>query len=81
MRKYEVIWEKIKHAPFGKQVEVTFSTLEQMQTIINMVQLEKSRAQVNRKKLDLPMFGKLVIVRRPKELKLFFSLKDSGDAL
>lgn len=83
MRKYEVIWEQIKKASSEAErwVEVQASTVAYMQTIINMVQLEKSRASVARRSLDLPSFGRLEIVRKPDDRKVLFRLKDSGAAL
>lgn len=83
MRKYEVIWEQVKKASADadRWVEVGASTVPYMQTIINMVQLEKSRANVARRNLDLPSFGRLEIIRKPEERKVLFRLKDSGAAL
>lgn len=81
MRKYEVIWEKLKAADPDQWIVVSVSCEAQIQTIINMVQLEKSRANVARKALDLPAFGKLKIKREPKLLKVQFILQNSGAAL
>lgn len=83
MRKYEIIWEQIKKASAeaDRWVEVKASTVPYMQTIINMVQLEKSRASSVRKGLELPRFGRLEIIRKPDECKVLFRLKDSGAAL
>ena len=83
MRKYEVIWEQIKKASANADqwVEVKVSDPEYMQTIYNMVCVEKSRAQVSRKALDLPSFGRLEIRKEPKNNRILFRLRDSGDAL
>jgi hypothetical protein len=79
MRKYEHIWKHIKEAPPDKWVAVNLASASMMQTIINMVQVEKSAAQVARRDLDLPQFGKLVILREPEKKRVSFKLKNSGD--
>lgn len=81
MRKYEVIWDKIKKADFDIWVKVDCASAAMIQTIINMVQVEKSAANVARKGLDLPQFGRLVILREPEIKRVSFKLKNSGDAL
>jgi hypothetical protein len=81
MRHYETIWEKLKHADMDQWVEVRVAHADRIQTIINMVQNEKSRANVARKALDLPSFGRLVIRREPENKKVFFKLNNSGAAL
>jgi hypothetical protein len=81
LRKYETIWQKIKDAGEGSWVIVKFSTPAQLNTIINMVQLEKSRANVARRELELPAFGRLVILRDVSNLTVRFTLKNSGDSL
>jgi hypothetical protein len=60
---------------------VTVKAEPMIQTVINMVQLEKSAQQVSRRRLDLPQFGKLVIRREPEHLKVHFQITYSGDAL
>jgi hypothetical protein len=80
-RKYEVIWEKIKAADPGQWVDVSVVDTSMIQTIINMVQVEKSTANVARKRLDLPAYGKLVIRREPEKKRVGFMLKNSGAAL
>jgi hypothetical protein len=80
-RKYETIWLKIKEAGEGQWVDVRFSNPGQLQTIINMVSLEKSKAQKNRKDLGMPRFGKLQIDRRPEKNMVRFTLINSGDSL
>jgi hypothetical protein len=80
MRRYEGIWEALKKADEG-WVTVSVKNADMIQTIINMVQVEKSRAQVARKALDLPRFGKLVIKREPEHLRVSFRLNNSGAAL
>lgn len=81
MRKYEVIWEKIKNADPDKWVVVNCASIAMIQTVINMVQVEKSAQQVTRRRLDLPQFGKLVIQREPDAKRVLFRLKNNGDAL
>ena len=81
LRRYEVIWEKIKEADHDQWVAVKFSSPSQLQTIINMVQVEKSKAHVARKQLDLPGFGKLKIRREPDKMQVLFTLANSGDLL
>lgn len=81
MRHYEGIWEKLKVANHDQWVEVKVSNPAYIQTVINMVQNEKSRANVNRKRLDLPAYGKLVIRREPEKKRVLFLLKNSGAAL
>lgn len=78
MRKYEVIWNKIKQAEEGQWVIVTVQEVHMIQTIINMVQLEKSAAHTARKGLDIPAYGKLEIKRLPETLQVHFRLKNSG---
>jgi hypothetical protein len=80
---YERIWEALKQAQADPSVwiKVEVGSVEMMQTIINMVQNIKSRNQVSRRALDLPAFGKLEIRREPEKKRLFFRLKNSGDAL
>lgn len=78
MRKYETIWEKLKAADDGQWVVVSVASASMIQTIINMVQLEKSRANVTRRKLDLPSFGRLEILREPEAKRVKFRLKNSG---
>lgn len=80
-RKYEVIWEKLKAADPDVWVEVKVQNIDMIQTVINMVQLEKSRAHRARKALDLPGYGKLKIRREPDRLRVFFILENSGAAL
>lgn len=82
MRKYEQIWHQIKQASVNSPdqwVVVTVRDASMIQTIINMVQVEKSRQQVARRALDLPGFGKLRIKR--EQLKVSFKIDDSGDLL
>lgn len=79
MRKYEVIWERIKNCDPDKWVVVNCSSVAMIQTVINMVQVEKSEQQVTRRRLDLPQFGKLAIKREPEKLRVLFQLKNSGD--
>lgn len=80
-RKYERIWLKIKEAGEGQWVDVRFAQVGQMQTIINMVTVEKNRAQTARKQLGLPLFGKMKIDRQPENLLVRFTLVNSGDSL
>jgi len=81
VRKYEAIWLQIKRAGEGRWVDVKCDP-SMTQTIINMVQNEKSEAQKNRKMLKLPKFGKLKIDRsREAEGRLRFTLINSGDSL
>lgn len=81
MRKYEEIWEKLKRTKMDQWVMVHFKSDHQLQTIINMVKKEKCSANITRKRLDLPSFGKLVIKRDPEAKRVYFSLSNSGDAL
>lgn len=84
LRKYEVIWEQIKSASNDdpdKWTYVHMSHADQMQTIINMVQLEKSQAHLARKALDLPAYGKLQIKREPAKKQVGFKLNNSGASL
>lgn len=81
-RKYETIWLKIKENLDPEVwVTVTVSNPAMIQTVINMVQLEKSRAQTVRKKLDLPQFGTLEIRREPEKLRVHFRIKNAGAQL
>ena len=81
MRRYEGIWEKLKAADPEQWVIVTVASADRIQTIINMVQVEKSTANVTRKRLDLPAYGRLEIKREPAKKQVSFRLKDSGAAL
>lgn len=81
LRKYEVIWEQLKQAGSEKWIVINLADAAMMQTVINMVQVEKSRANVARKHLDLPQFGRLVIKRDLANKKVSFMLKNSGAAL
>lgn len=81
MRLYEQIWEKLKMADNDQWVEVRVADPSRIQTIINMVQNEKSRANISRKRLDLPQFGRLAIKREPEKKRVLFILKNSGAAL
>jgi hypothetical protein len=81
MRHYESIFDKLKHADIDQWVEVRVASADRIQTIINMVQKEKSLANVSRKALDLPSFGRLMIRREPENKKVFFKLNNSGAAL
>lgn len=83
MRRYEAIWEQIKNASADPErwVQVTVVHVDMIQTVINMVQVEKSRANVSRKRLDLPAFGKLEIKREPEVKRVSFRVKNSGAAL
>lgn len=81
MRKYEHIWRQLKERGSDGWIVVTVRSQESIQTIINMVQNEKSAANVSRKRLDLPAYGKLEIRREPDKLRVSFRLKDSGAAL
>lgn len=81
MRKYEVIWEKLKTAQSEQWVIVSIASATHMQAVINMVQKEKSLAQVSRKRLDLPQFGRLEIKREPELKRVSFRLLNSGDLL
>lgn len=81
MRRYEVIWEKLKAADPEQWVEVKVANANHIQTIINMVQVEKSRAHTARKALDLPGYGKLMIRREPENNRVLFALKNSGALL
>lgn len=78
-RKYETIWLKIKdNLDPEVWITVTVTNHDMIQTVINMVQLEKSRANVTRKKLDLPSFGKLQIKREPEKFRVHFRINDAG---
>lgn len=82
MRRYEAIWEQIaKTADPEMWVKVTVLSEDQMQTIINMVQQEKSRANTTRKALSLPAWGRLEVKRDLKNLVVFFKLKNAGAQL
>lgn len=81
MRKYEHIWELLKKAEPDQWVEVRVRSDHQIQTIINMVQLEKSRATKYRKSLNLPLFGKLEIRRELDKLRVSFRLTNAGHML
>jgi hypothetical protein len=81
MRKYEAIWTKLKEAEPEQWVVVKVADASRIQTIINMVQNEKSAAQVSRRRLDLPQFGRLVIKREPEKKQVSFRLENSGAAL
>lgn len=80
---YNQIWEALKKAQSDPQkwVVVAVMDIEMMQTIINMVQNIKSRAQTTHRALGLPQYGKLEIRREPQKKRLLFRLKNSGDAL
>jgi len=82
LRKYEVIWITVRdNCDPDLWTTVTVENREMIQTVINMVQLEKSRAHLARKALDLPGYGRLEIARYPKELKVSFRLKNAGAQL
>lgn len=79
MRKYSTIFDKLKTSEDWVTVKVVH--VDAIQTIINGLQKEKSMANVTRKNLDLPRYGKLVILRDVKNLKVSFKLSNSGAAL
>lgn len=79
MRKYSTIFDKLKTSEDWATVKVVH--VDAIQTIINGLQKEKSMANVTRKNLDLPRYGKLVILRDVKNLKVSFKLSNSGAAL
>ncbi len=81
MRKYEPLWKQIRDAGFNQWTVVKLAEWSQHQTIINMVQLEKSKAKCARKGLDIPNFGKLVIERDEKNCTLKFRLEGAGHQL
>ncbi len=81
MRKYKQILDKLKEADPESWVTVTVRDAGAIQTIINGLQKEKSLLNVTRKRLDLPAYGKLVIHRDIKNLKVSFKLTNSGAAL
>jgi hypothetical protein len=82
MRKYKQILDKlIKEADPESWVTVKVAHVDAIQTIINGLQKEKSMHNVTRKRLDLPAYGKLVIHRDTKNLKVSFKLTNSGAAL
>ena len=81
-RKYEGIWHKIRdNLDPDTWVVVTTSNREMVQTVINMVMIEKSRANITRKRLDLPSYGKLEIRRDFPNLRVSFRLIDAGAQL
>ena len=81
-RKYEAIWNAIKNnLDPDAWVTVTVSNPLMVQTVINMVMLEKSRVNTTRKKLDLPSYGKLEIRREPTKLQVHFRLVNAGAQL
>lgn len=78
-RKYEGIWIRIRdNLDPEVWVTVTVSNLDMIQTVINMVQVEKSRANVARRDLELPGYGILEIKREPDKLKVHFRIKNAG---
>jgi hypothetical protein len=82
MRKYQEIWEAVKKLQNQDQwVKVDVAHPDQIQTIINMVQLEKSREHTARKGLGVPAFGRLQIRREPEKKRVYFNLKNSGAQL
>ena len=81
LRKYEVIWAQIREAEVDKWIHVDVKNVDMIQTIINMVQVEKSKQNVNRKRLDLPAFGKLEIKRELEKNRVSFRLNGSGAGL
>jgi hypothetical protein len=81
MRKYEALFDRIKAAPHDKWIQVNVASVEQIQVIINGLQNEKSKQQTTRRRLDLCQFGKLVIRRDEKNLRVMFALSNSGDSL
>lgn len=81
MKAYDSIWEKLKTADPDQWVVVSVANADRIQTIINMVQNKKSRANVTRKQLDLPQFGRLAIRREPEKKRVSFKLVNSGAAL
>ena len=81
MRRYETIWDRLKKAEADQWDEVKVANSSHIPTIINMVQVEKSRAQTARRGLGLPGFGRLLIRREPENNRVLFALKDSGDLL
>lgn len=81
MRKYEGLWHRIRDASHNQWVIVKLSDWSNHQTVINMVQLEKSRARCARKGLDIPNFGRLVTVRDKENCCLKFRLEGAGHQL
>ncbi len=81
MRKYEPLWKQIRDAGHNQWTVVKLANWDSHQTVINMVQLEKSKAKCARKGLDIPNFGKLVIERDEKNCQLKFRLEGAGHQL
>lgn len=82
MRLYERIWLKIAEtADPVLWVTVSANSLDQVETIVNMVQLEKCRANNARKALELPLWGRLAIKREPAKLLVHFKLRNAGAQL
>ena len=80
MRKYEVIWNKIKEAKPETWVIVSVAHAEMIPTIVNMVRVEKCTQQVSRRKLELPGFGRMEVNREPEKKRVSFRLINSGDS-
>lgn len=80
---YQLLWQSLIAAQTTPErwVEVKVADTARIQNICNVIQNIKSKANVTRRRLDLPAFGKLEIKRLPAEKKVLFRLKDSGDAL
>jgi hypothetical protein len=83
MRKYEVIWDKIKDADSaaGQWTVVKVSNKDMISTIVNMVMQEKSNAHRLRLAIGLPGYGKLEIKREPEKLQVSFRLRNAGALL
>ena len=78
-RKYEKVWQAIAAAakPVRIRVPVGFQ-----KTFRQAIMKEKSKANVRRKELDMPAYGKMQIEvdKKNKEI-LIFSLAYNGDLL
>ncbi len=82
-RRYEDLWKRI--AASDKPLEVVCAS-SFARRLIQAVRKEKSIANVTRKNLDMPRYGKLLSViepskTNPREVSVTFTLEFNGDKL
>lgn len=78
MRQYEPIWNRLKGSTTPVEVRYSASNLDRL---IRAVKKEKTAANVQRKALGLPAYGRLEIVVDEARRVVKFSISYNGDML
>ena len=82
MRRYQEIWIKIKETCDPDEwVTVTCTYPGQIQTVINMVQAEKSHEHTAKRATGQAGYGRLEIKRDFAKLQVSFKLRNAGAQL